>query len=250
VTCAAVIPCFNEASSIAPLVRLLLQYLPLVIVVDDGSTDDTALKAKNAGALVIRHGQNQGKGAALQTGLSHVRNLGFEYAVTLDGDGQHSPLDLPVLLKKAEETNAPLTIGNRMPQAEAMPWVRRRVNRWMSQKLSQHARRHLPDTQSGYRVIHLQTWAALSLSARRFEVESEMLMAFLAAKHHVEFVPIRVIASARKSRIHPVSDSLRWIKWWLKMNWNLTGLPEVKTTMSHPAVVQEIQLRTARTILK
>jgi len=241
VTCAAVIPCFNEANSIAPLVRLLLRYLPLVIVVNDGSTDETALKAKNAGATVIRHEQNQGKGAALQTGLSHVLNLGCEYDVTLDGDGQHSPLDLPALLKKAEETSAPLIIGNRMHQAEAMPWVRRRVNRWMSQKLSQCARRHLPDTQSGYRLIHLPAWASLPLSARHFEVESEMLMAFLAAKHRVEFVPIRAIASARKSRIRPFTDTVRWWKWWLKMKQNLNGSRKMETTPPpRSALIQEI----------
>jgi glycosyltransferase involved in cell wall biosynthesis len=216
VNCAAVIPCFNEEKTIATLVSSLLKQLPCVLVVDDGSTDGTARNAETAGAIVIRHGRNRGKGAALQTGLAHLLALGFDRAVTLDGDGQHDPAHLPAFLQRAEETGAPLVIGNRMHEAQAMPWLRRHVNRWMSRRLSRATGCHLPDTQSGFRLLHLQTWASLPLSAQHFEVESEMLMAFLAASHSVEFVPIRVIASGRKSRIHPFTDTIRWWKWWLK----------------------------------
>lgn len=219
-TCAAVIPCFNEEKTIGPLVRALLIDLPLVIVVDDGSKDKTAIRAGDAGAMVIPHESNRGKGAALRTGLSQLHKFGFERAVVLDGDGQHDPAEVSALVQCAEQTGATLVIGNRMWQAEAMPWLRRQVNRWMSRKLSQSAgqARHLPDTQSGFRLMHLPTWASLSLSAQRFEVESEMLMAFLAGGFPVEFVPIRVIAAARKSRIRPITDSLRWWAWWRKRN--------------------------------
>ncbi|HEY1789677.1 MAG TPA: glycosyltransferase family 2 protein, partial [Verrucomicrobiae bacterium] len=174
---AAVVPCFNEDRTIGPLVAQLRRHLELIVVVDDGSTDETALKAEEAGAMVLRHDRNRGKGAALRTGLSHAHDLGCEWAVTVDGDGQHDPTDLPALLRCAERTGAFLVIGNRMGSADAMPWLRRYVNRWMSNKLSQHAGCHLPDTQSGFRLIHLQTWTDLHLAAQRFEVESEMLMA-------------------------------------------------------------------------
>ena len=235
--CAAVIPCYNEAKTIGPLVEALRQQLPLVAVVDDGSTDGTARVAENTGAIVFRHEQNKGKGAALQTGLSHALHLGCEYAVTLDGDGQHSPLDLPPFLRCAEETRAPLIIGNRMQEAMAMPWVRRHVNHWMSRKISRCAGQFLPDTQSGFRLIHLPTWASLPLSARRYEVESEMLMAFLAANHPVEFVPIRVIAATRKSRIRPFADTVRWWKWWRKTKQNLNGPPK---GFGRPCAIKQI----------
>jgi UDP-N-acetylglucosamine---dolichyl-phosphate N-acetylglucosaminyltransferase len=237
VNCAAVIPCLNEEKTIAAVVSSLRKELALVVVVDDGSMDGTAQNAENAGAVVIRHGRNRGKGAALQTGLSHLLSLGFEWAVTLDGDGQHDPAHLPAFLRCAEETGAALVIGNRMHDARArdaaMPWLRWHVNRWMSRKLSRAAGYtcggYLPDTQSGFRLLHLQTWASLALSAQRFEVESEMLMAFLAAKYAVEFVPIRVIASGRKSRIHPFTDTIRWWKWWWKRN--TTALPDIRIRM-------------------
>jgi len=213
-TCAAVIPCFNEGASIAALVVAVRRQLPLVIVVDDGSTDDTAVLARDAGAMAVRHERNLGKGAALRTGLSQALKLGFEWAVTLDGDSQHAPGDLPAFLQCAEQTGALLVIGNRMHNARAIPWLRRQVNRWMSRQLSRRAGRHLPDTQCGFRLVHLKTWASLSLKTEHFEIESEMLMSFLAAKHQVAFAPIQVIGRARNSHIRAAADSLRWWKWW------------------------------------
>jgi glycosyltransferase involved in cell wall biosynthesis len=231
--CAAVIPCFNESASIAALVVALRQQLPRVLVVDDGSTDGTPMLASGAGALVFSHARNLGKGAALKTGLSQALKQGFDWAVTLDGDGQHAPEDLPALLRRAEETGALLVIGNRMGEARKMPWLRREVNRWMSRKLSQHAGRHLPDTQSGFRLIHLQTWAALPLSAAHFEVESEMLLAFLAAEHPVAFAPIRVIRRSRRSHIHPLADSWRWWKWWRTFGQFPMPCPPTRFAASH-----------------
>jgi glycosyltransferase involved in cell wall biosynthesis len=224
-TCAAVIPCFNEAGTIAPLVTAVRQHLPLVLVVDDASTDGTPALASGAGAMLAGHHRNLGKGAALRTGLSLALKQGFEWALTLDGDGQHAPGDLPSLLQCARRTGASLVIGSRMHNARAIPWLRRQVNWWMSRKLSHLAGRSLPDTQCGLRLIHLATWAALPLQTERFEVESETLMAFLAAGQRVEFVPIQVIRSGRRSRIRPVADTLRWWKWWRNFRRLTTGEP-------------------------
>ena len=217
-TCAAVIPCLNERADIAVLVAALRRQLAMVMVVDDGSADDTAALAWAAGAKVLRHRRNRGKGMALRTGLLEARRQGFDWGVTLDGDGQHVPEDLPAFFRCAQLTGARLVIGNRMPQARAIPWLRRQVNRWMSCQLSRRAGRLLPDTQCGFRLIHLETWATLSLSTEHFEIESEMLMVFLAAGQRVEFVPIRVIGRGRSSHIRPLTDALRWWKWWRQLN--------------------------------
>jgi glycosyltransferase involved in cell wall biosynthesis len=212
--CALIIPCFNEGTTIAALVGAALPHLPAVVVVDDGSTDTTSVAAQAAGAQVVRHARNRGKGAALRTGLSLAGKQGFEWTFTLDGDGQHAPADIPAFLRCASQTGALLVVGNRMHNAQAMPWLRRRVNSWMSRQLSRRAGRDLPDTQCGFRLVHLKTWAGLSLKTERFEIESEMLMAFLAAQHPVAFVPIQVIGQQRQSRIHPLADTLRWWRWW------------------------------------
>ena len=212
--CAVVIPCFNEGASIAPLVREVHQHVALVVVVDDGSTDDTSPLAAAAGATVLRHERNLGKGAALKTGLSAALARGFEWGLTMDGDGQHRPQDLPAFFGCAERTDVQLVVGNRMHNARAMPWLRRQVNRWMSRRLSKRAGQALPDSQCGFRLVNLRVWAGVPLETNHFEIESEMLLAFIRAGYRVEFVPIEVVGRGRSSHIHAVADSLRWCRWW------------------------------------
>jgi glycosyltransferase involved in cell wall biosynthesis len=211
--CAAVIPCLNEAAAVEAVVRQVREHLPAVIVVDDGSRDATAERAARAGAEVLCHERTEGKGAALQTGLRRAHERGFAWAMTLDGDGQHSPDDIPCFLRRAEQTGAALLVGNRTNAAREMPWLRRQVNRWMSRRLSRVAGRALPDSQCGFRLVQLSSWSKLALKTRHFEVESEMLLAFLEAGEAVEFVPIRVIYKEERSKIHPLRDTVRWFHW-------------------------------------
>ena len=211
--CAAVIPCLNEAAAIETLVRQVREHLPAVIVVDDGSTDATGEQAARAGAEVLRHDHPQGKGAALQAGLKRAHERGFAWAMTLDGDGQHSPEDVPAFLQHATRTGAALVIGNRMADAVQMPWLRRQVNRWMSRRLSHLAGHALPDTQCGFRLFRLDAWSRLPIATRHFEIESEMLLAFVGAGHCVEFIPIQVIYKTEQSKIHPWRDTVRWFRW-------------------------------------
>lgn len=210
--CAAVIPCFDEAARIGRVVSEIRAVLPNVFVVNDGSTDGTAVAARPA--FVIEHDSNRGKGAALHTGLVTAHRRGFGWAALLDGDGQHSPADLPAFFHAAEQTGARLIIGNRMLDPRTMPMVRRFVNRWMSRRLSRAAGQTLPDTQCGFRLVHLPSWAKLSLETARFEIESEMLLAFIRAGLRVEFVPIQVIYNSGASKIHPLADTWRWFRWW------------------------------------
>jgi glycosyltransferase involved in cell wall biosynthesis len=211
--CAVVIPCFNEGRTIETVVQEVRQILPAVIVVDDGSRDATVQRAERAGARVVRHPANQGKGTALGSGLRRARELGFAWAVIMDGDGQHAPSDVPLLLQRAATTGAALVIGNRMHDPSRMPWLRRRVNRWMSRRLSRMTGRELPDTQCGFRLVEIGSWSKLELRAQRFEVESEYLVTFLEAGLSVEFVPIQVIYKTERSKIHPLRDTVRWFRW-------------------------------------
>lgn len=212
--CAAVIPCFNEAPHIEAVIAEVRRYLPCIMVVDDGSTDGTGRKAVAAGAEVIRQERNGGKGCALRAGWRHARQLGFTWALMMDGDGQHGPGDIPKFFASAGTTGATLVVGNRMGNAAAMPWLRRQVNRWMSRRLSMLSGARLPDSQCGFRLAHLGTLAALPLAGRRFEIESETLLAFLAAGQAVEFVPIEVIYESNRSKISPLIDTWRWFRWW------------------------------------
>ena len=198
-------------------------YLPLVLVVDDSSDDETAARATEAGAEIIRRSENPGKGAAIKAGVAAALARQCAWVLTLDGDGQHRPDDIPIFLRRAEETGAALVVGNRMHHAGAIPWVRRRVNRWMSRRISGIAGRFLPDTQCGFRLINLKAWAALRLETNHFEIESEMLLAFVEAGYRVEFVPIQVIGRGGRSHIHPLKDTWRWLLWWKRVRFGRGG---------------------------
>ncbi|HEY5912935.1 MAG TPA: glycosyltransferase family 2 protein [Verrucomicrobiae bacterium] len=210
------IPCLNEAPTIGLLVEEVRQYVEMVFVIDDGSSDRTAERAAGAGARVIPHVQNQGKGAALQSGWKAAREGGFQWVLTLDGDGQHSPADIPAFFDCAARTSAALVVGNRMNAPHKMPRLRRLVNRWMSRRLSGLAGQTLPDSQCGFRLLNLAVLGSLPITSQRFEVESEVLLAFARGGHRIEFVPIQSLYKSEQSKIHPVRDALRWLRWWRK----------------------------------
>jgi len=212
--CAVVIPCLNEARTIVSLVQEVRTLFPAVIVVDDGSSDDTAQLAAEAGAEVLRHPKTFGKGAALAAGWMRARERGCRWVISMDGDGQHAVADIPRLLDYAERTKAALVVGNRMGNAQAMPWLRRCVNRWMSRRISRLTGRTLPDTQCGFRLMSLDDWSQVHLNADHFEIESELLCRFIAAGKRVEFVPVQVIYRNEQSKIRPVRDTHRWFRWW------------------------------------
>ena len=212
--CAAVIPCLNEERTIGILVSSIRAILPVVIVIDDGSTDQTGERAAQAGAEVIRNHTPQGKGAALQAGWHRAKTKVFAGPCLMDGDGQHAPNDIPAFFRCVERTNATLVIGNRMSNPGGMPWVRQRVNRWMSHRLSVALGQSLPDSQSGFRLMSLEAWSRLVIESAHFEIESEILAAFIGAGCKVEFVPIEVIYKEERSKIHIIDDTVRWFRWW------------------------------------
>lgn len=209
-----VIPCLDEEATICALVEAVRRQLPHVIVVDDGSGDATAALAAGAGAEVIRHVEIRGKGAALSAGWRRAIERGFSWALTMDGDGQHVADDIPAFFLAAAQGDADLVMGNRMGNAARMPWLRRQVNQWMSRRLSNAAGIYLPDSQCGFRLMKLDVWSMLSIQSRHYEIESELLLAFIAGGYGIKFVPIQVIYQNEKSKIHPLRDSWRWFSWW------------------------------------
>lgn len=212
--CAVIIPCLNESAALGALVRAIRAQLPNVLVVDDGSSDPTGAIAFKNGATVLRHETSRGKGAALQAGWNWAREQGFQWALTMDGDGQHAAADIPGFLNSAEKTSADLIIGNRMSNPASMPRLRRVVNRWMSRRIGAIAGMPIPDSQSGFRLINLKALARLPINVAHFEIESEVLLGFARAQRRIEFIPIQVIYKTEQSKINPWRDTLRWLRWW------------------------------------
>jgi glycosyltransferase involved in cell wall biosynthesis len=238
--CIAVIPCLNEAGAIRSLVREALSHVASVIVVDDGSTDATAAEAQAAGAAVLRHRSPLGKGRSLLDGWKAAAEAGYFWAITLDGDGQHAPSNIARFLARADE-GTPLVVGNRMAAPEGMPWLRRQVNAWMSRRISALSGHVLPDSQCGFRLLHLPTLARVPLTADHFEIESEMLFQFLRHGHGVAFVPVDVIYAGERSSIRPLPDTLRWFRWWraARKIANGASAPVLARAEQHPGAVFE-----------
>jgi glycosyltransferase involved in cell wall biosynthesis len=211
-TVAAIIPAYLEEKHVGNVTRRTLQQLDNVLVVDDGSTDTTAETARNAGAEVIVHEQNRGKGESIKTGLRHWLDRGFAYAVILDGDGQHLPEEIVFFLETAAATRAELLIGTRMNNVRDMPHLRRAVNRYMSRQISWLCRQEIPDSQCGFRMIHRRVIPDLLGGADRFDYETEMLIIASRKGYQIESVPITTVYSDEVSSIHPVRDTLRFFK--------------------------------------
>lgn len=209
----AIIPCRNEAKSIESLIVQVSDHIKDILVVDDGSEDHTARVATQAGAHVLELDPPGGKGAALRAGLFDSLNQGYTWALTLDGDGQHCPPDIPEFLPFFEHEKIPLVIGNRMLSPGEMPWTRRWTNRIMSRILSRLTTRDLPDTQCGFRLIKLDPAFLNQLTRCHFETESEQIVAAVHCGWDIEFVPVTTSYTSSTSQIRPFIDTLRWLLW-------------------------------------
>ena len=205
-----IIPCYNESERIAGVVSGALRSLPLVIVVDDCSSDGTSRAAAEAGASVLRHETNRGKGAALKTGFAEAARLGFEAAVTLDGDGQHDPAEIPLFLKAYADGECDIVLGCRRFERGRMPAVRRYTNTFTSWAISRMSGRRISDSQTGFRLIRLKTWQAIHLTSDRFDLESEFLIKAGRMGARIREVPISTIYAGEKSKINPLKDTYRF----------------------------------------
>jgi len=200
------VPAHNESTRIGAVITAALRRLP-VLVVDDGSTDDTAGVAEGAGATVIVQAPNQGKGAALRAGFRWAIEHEIEAVVTLDGDGQHDPAEIPGFLgayarRTVGGDPTELIVGQR--HFSAMPPVRRMANVLGTVVLSAALGRWIPDNQSGYRLIGRRLMNAM-LDSREdgFALEVEMIAVCLREGWPINWVPIRTIYADETSHISP-----------------------------------------------
>jgi len=199
----AVIPAYQAAATLDEVVRQTAEHLP-VLVVDDGSSDETSAVAEAAGAEVLRQPANQGKGAALRRGFRHALEEGIEAVLTLDADGQHDPACAPAFLEAWRTRGAPLIIGRR--DFGQMPLSRRIANNLGTQAFSWAVGRHIDDNQSGYRLVaHPLLPHLLKSEEAGFEFEVEMITDAIRAGLVIDWVPIPTIYEDAGSHIRPVA---------------------------------------------
>lgn len=207
----ALIPGYNEGPRIAEVVRGAAAHLP-VVVVDDGSADDTSAVARAAGATVIEQRPNQGKGAALRAGFRRALADGAEAVLTLDADGQHDPAEIPSFIAAwAADPRPDLVIGYR--NFRAMPPVRRLSNVLGGRAFSWAVGRPIPDNQSGYRLVSRRVMeATLASDERGFEFEVEVITTCLRMGGTIAWVPIRTIYAGQPSHIRPLDHLRQFIR--------------------------------------
>ncbi len=206
---AAVIPAFDEAGSIAQVVAGVRGAVDHVIVVDDGSSDQTAERARAAGAEVIVHGVNRGKGNAVRSGLARVFGGEFTHVLLLDGDMQHLPEEAASLVDQAVRSGADVVLGQRRFDRERMPPSRYHANRIGSRVLSWFVGVPVEDTQCGFRVFRVDALRPLHLNATKYEIETEMLVKVRRRGGRVETVPVTAVYAGQKSKLRPVPDTTR-----------------------------------------
>lgn len=215
-TC-VLIPVYNEAKTIGPLVAEIINMGMDAIVVDDGSQDKSSSIAKDAGAIVLKHAENRGKGASLRYGFEYILNKRYQRVIIMDGDGQHSVEDIPKFIAKAISLKKEIIVGNRMNNIENMPPTRRMTNKFMSFLISAIIGQKIPDTQCGYRLIMDSVLKKIKLTTSKYETDSEMLIAAGRAGFGIDSIEIETIYQREVSRIKPLIDTFRFIKFITKI---------------------------------
>jgi glycosyltransferase involved in cell wall biosynthesis len=211
----ALIPGFEEGPRIGAVVGATRRHLP-VLVVDDGSTDDTAANAAAAGAEVVRQRPNQGKGAALRAGFRRALDEGWDAVVTLDADGQHDPADIPRFVAAAGAPGAgrptpELVIGQR--DFSRMPPVRRLSNTLGTALFSWAVGQRIADNQSGFRLLGRRLMAAtLDSHEAGFEFELEMIAICLRNRWPLDWVPIATIYAGEPSHVRPLAHLRHFVR--------------------------------------
>ncbi len=205
-------PAYLEQGRIGEVIRSVLSIIRPVIVIDDGSPDQTAQEAAAAGAIVLRHAHNLGKGVALFTGFKYAREHGFDHLLTMDADGQHAPSDIPRFLDIYAGSGLPVLVGNRMGNPRSMPLIRRWTNRFMSGYLSREMKQSVPDTQCGFRLYRCAVLPSEAPVSSGYAAESEILLHLAARGVRMGSVPITVIYRDEISKIRPLRDTIRFFR--------------------------------------
>lgn len=208
-TTTAIIPALNEEISIGSIVIKTKKYVDRIIVIDDGSTDNTAEIAQSAGAEVIKHPRNMGKGEALKTGFRIAKENGTKIIVTIDADGQHNPDEIPKMIAPILDIEADMVIGSRYLNGNNIPFYRRIGQRILDHATTTNSGIHITDTQSGFRAFSAGKTSIFRFSQNGFSIESEMLTDAASAGLKIKEVDIGVRYDVDCSTENPIKHGLK-----------------------------------------
>jgi len=197
-----IIPTYNNGKTILSVIRDVQEYCPDIIVVDDGSTDNTKTALQNLENIdVVSYKKNRGKGYAIRRGFQRALEKGFDYAVTIDADAQHYASDLPVFAEKLKEEPGALIIGSRNIEIEGMPAKNTFANKFSNFWFWVETGQKLPDTQSGYRLYPIRLYEKTKFFTTKYEFEVEVLVRSAWSGIKIVPVPVRVFYPEEKERV-------------------------------------------------
>lgn len=201
-----VIPAYNVAGTVAGVVEGALRHVPMVVVADDGSTDGTATKALQSGATVIRIDRNRGKGNALKVLFRQASAQGYSAVISMDGDGQHDPMEIPRLIEAHRQAPQRIIVGSRMHSRENIPRARYNSMHVARFFISLAANRFIEDTQCGFRLYPLDLIRRMTLTQNGYVTESEILIKAGDMGVGIDFVRIGAIYGEIRSHFRPILD--------------------------------------------
>ncbi len=211
--CLVVIPTYNNAGTLAKVISDVGRYAEDILVVNDGSTDDTMqILSSIEGIRILSYQDNKGKGNAIRMAIDQAYEWGYEYILTIDSDGQHYADDIAVFVERAEQAPGTLLIGARNLQADNMPSKNTFANRFSNFWFKVETWQTLSDTQSGYRLYPLAKLAGTRFVTRRYEFEVEVIVRAAWKGIKVENVPIKVFYAPKEERVshfRPLKDFTR-----------------------------------------
>jgi glycosyltransferase involved in cell wall biosynthesis len=218
ITWAALIPAYQAAPVICSLTNEISKYLAKdhILIVDDGSTDQTAALAQSCGVQVLHRSANGGKGRALRDGFHHVLDWHPDWIICLDADGQHDPALIPKFQHLAATGEFDLIIGNRLGDLRAMPRIRRFSNRVSSILLSYRTSVELHDVQCGFRALRADMLNRLTLESDRFDIEAEMILKVWRRGGRIGWIPIPTIYRGEPSFMRKFPETLRFLKLFMR----------------------------------
>jgi glycosyltransferase involved in cell wall biosynthesis len=217
---AILIPAYNEEKSLPDLLGQLPCAREDVVVVDDGSKDETAEITRKSGCVVITQGENLGKGAAQRAGFEYIKSRNYDGVVALDADGQHDPSLIPVFVRTAEEKGLDILVGTRrLEPGTGMPLLRLLTNLMTSLVVSIISGQRIRDSQSGYRYLSSRVIGKIPLTTSRYQTESEVLIKAGRMGYRIGEIPISTIYSGQKSNINKCADTARFIWLCIRSMW-------------------------------
>jgi glycosyltransferase involved in cell wall biosynthesis len=216
-----IIPAYNATSTIRKLIQGISEFIDRedILVIDDGSDDGTGDSAQKAGAVVLKHERNKGKGEALKSGFDCALKRNYDAVITVDADLQHDPESIPEFIRIAGGS-AGIVIGTRKRNLKIMPFARWLTNHLTSAIVSVLSGQSIRDSQSGYRLISTHVLRRIRLQSEKYDLESEILIKAARQGFQIGELPIETIYGQGKSFINPLIDTGRFISlmwrslWW------------------------------------